>query len=386
MRKIAKRSLESGQRIRLLVVDDSVVIRRLVHHALEPDKSLEVVGVAANGRLALAKIPQVNPDVITLDIEMPEMDGLETLRHIRRDYPDIRVIMFSTLTQRGAAATLEALALGADDYVAKVSNEGGLSESLARLREDLIPKIKQFFSGPEANRGTKSEPIAAAPARRVEPPAAPMVATVQVVGIGVSTGGPAALGVVLPEFPEDFELPVLVVQHMPPMFTRLLAERLHATCRIPVHEARDGDAVAPGQVLIAPGDFHMRVARAEDGVRIQLDQSTPLNSCRPAVDALFTSLAQVYGGAVTAAILTGMGQDGLRGVEALYARGAYILAQDESSSVVWGMPGAVVNAGLANAVLPLEQLPGAILRRTGYRTTPADRRATPVPAESPCPQ
>jgi two-component system, chemotaxis family, protein-glutamate methylesterase/glutaminase len=363
MAAISRRLLQPGERIRVLVVDDSVVIRRLVTHALEPDPALEVVGVASNGAIALQRIPQLSPDVLTLDIEMPQMDGLEMLRHVRRDYPQLRVIMFSTLTERGAAITLQALTLGADDYVTKASNEGSLDRSMARLREELVPKIKQFFHMP-------AQSLAAAQPERARPATAPKILPSlklrpKVVAIGVSTGGPTALGTILPEFPAGFPLPVLVVQHMPPLFTRLLAERLHSTCRLPVREASQDVPVAAGQILIAPGDYHLKVASASAGVRVCLDQSPPQNSCRPAVDALFTSIGEVYGGAVLAVILTGMGQDGLRGAEILKAHGASILAQDEASSVVWGMPGAVVNAGLADRVLPLDQVVSEILRRTG---------------------
>jgi two-component system chemotaxis response regulator CheB len=362
MSRVCRKTLQAGQRIRVLVVDDSVVIRRLVTHALEPEPDLEVVGFAANGGIALSRIPQVNPDVVTLDIEMPEMDGLETLRHLRREHPEIRVVMFSTLTERGAAITIEALALGADDYVAKVSNEGSLDRSLARLREELVPKIRQFFLIPAVGSPPAPPPPEALPPT---PRSAP-----QAVGIGVSTGGPNALGRILPEFPADFPLPVLVVQHMPALFTRLLAERLSASCPLPVHEAGDGEIVAPGKILIAPGDFHMKVARCGGAVRVVLDQSPPLNSCRPAVDALFASLAETYGAAVTAAVLTGMGQDGLHGAQLLKARGAYVIAQDEATSVVWGMPGAVVDAGLADAVLPLDQMTAAVLRQAPEASCP----------------
>ncbi len=356
MATLNKRMLQPGERIRVLIVDDSVVIRRLVTHALEQDAALEVVGVASNGLIALQRIPQFNPDVLTLDIEMPDMDGLETLRRIRRQYPQLRVIMFSTLTERGAAVTLEALTLGADDYVAKASNEGSLDRSMIRLREELVPKIKQFFHLPYLPRPAQ----AAMPAAEVPPVRAKTQP--RVLAIGVSTGGPTALGEMLPQLPSGFALPVLVVQHMPPLFTRLLAERLHATCRLPVEEATQGARVEPGKILIAPGDFHMKLALQGTGVRVCLDQSPPLNSCRPAVDALFASVGEVYGGAAIAVILTGMGQDGTRGAEILKARGAKILAQDEASSVVWGMPGAVVNAGLADCVLPLDRMVPEVLR------------------------
>ncbi len=353
----------------MLVVDDSVVIRRLVTHALEQDPALEVVGAASNGAIALQRIPQLNPDVLTLDIEMPEMDGLEMLRRVRREYPQLRVIMFSTLTERGAAVTLEALTLGADDYVAKASNEGSLDRSMTRLREELVPKIKQFFHMPAQGRAVAQlEPVrvsATPPARWGTQAIQSTEVRPRVVVIGVSTGGPTALGAILPELPAGFPLPVLVVQHMPPLFTRLLAERLHSSCRLPVEEASQGDPVEAGKILIAPGDFHLKVVSNGGGVRVCLDQSPPLNSCRPAVDALFTSIAEVYGGAVIAVVLTGMGQDGLRGAEILKAQGASVLAQDEASSVVWGMPGAVVNAGLADRVLPLDQVVPEILRMAG---------------------
>jgi two-component system chemotaxis response regulator CheB len=182
--------------------------------------------------------------------------------------------------------------------------------------------------------------------------------------IGVSTGGPSALGAILPHLPAEFPLPVLLVQHMPPLFTRFLAERLHTTCALSVEEASQDDPVIAGKILIAPGDFHLKVASRNGEVRVQLDQSPLQNFCRPAVDALFSSIAELYGGAVIAAVLTGMGHDGLRGAEILRAQGASILAQDEASSVVWGMPGAVVTAGLADSVLPLDQIVPEILRRT----------------------
>ena len=368
MAAVNKRLLQPGERIRVLVVDDSVVIRRLVTHALEQEPLIEVVGAAPNGALGLERIPQFNPDVLTLDIEMPEMDGLEMLRRVRREYPQLRVIMFSTHTERGAAITLEALTLGAHDYVTKASNEGSLDRSMARLREELVPKIKQFFHVPgQAGGAARGEPAAVPQAPQLSRPAVSRAARVrpQVVVMGVSTGGPAALGAILPEFPAGFPLPVLVVQHMPPLFTRLLAERLHATCRLAVGEASQGEAVTGGKILIAPGDFHMRVGANGGGVRVSLDQSPPQNSCRPAADALFASIGEAYGGAAIAVILTGMGQDGLHGAQILKARGASVLAQDEASSVVWGMPGAVVAAGLADRVLPLDRLVPEILLVAG---------------------
>ena len=359
---IARKAILPGARIRVLVVDDSVVIRRLVTHALSEEPALEVVGVAANGAIALERIAQLNPDVITLDIEMPEMDGLAVLRHLRQSEARPRVVMFSTLTERGAALTLESLVLGADDYVTKAANVGSLDRSLASLRTELIPKIRQFLLLPgEATRATPTLP--APPTLR--PAGVWNNARAKVLAIGVSTGGPTALGAIMPQFPDDFPLPILIVQHMPPLFTRFLAERLQAGTRLKVEEAGDGTRVAAGRVLVAPGDYHMRVCSDAGGTVIRLDQAPPENSCRPSVDVLFRSVGEVFGGAAVAVVLTGMGHDGLRGAEVLRAAGARIIAQDEATSVVWGMPGAVATAGLADCIVPLAGVVPAILQQIG---------------------
>jgi len=350
-----KIKLAPGERIRALVVDDSVIIRRLVTHALGEDPDVEVVGSAANGAIALKMIPLVRPHVVTLDIEMPEMDGLETLRNIRKLYPDLIVIMFSTLSERGAAITLEALTLGANDYVTKVANVGSLDQSMARLRGEMVPKFKQFFT--LANEGLLAAPPKTSNGTVALPPRLaakrPRVAC-QAVVIGVSTGGPPALATLMPMFPSNFRPPILIVQHMPPVFTRLLAERLQTLTKLRVHEATQGMQVEGGNVYIAPGDYHMKVARKGTSIITTLDQSEPENSCRPAVDVLFRSAADVWGGSAMAVILTGMGRDGLRGIERLRAVGSYVIAQDEASSVVWGMPGAVVTAALADSVVDLK--------------------------------
>jgi len=359
---ILKRTIAPGNRIRVLVVDDSVVIRRLVTHALSEDAGLEVAGFASDGAIALSRIPQINPDVITLDIEMPGMDGLETLRRVKESYPQIRVVMFSTLTERGAAVTLQALALGADDYVAKAANVGSLDRSMASLRAELIPKIKQFFLS--ASPAAAPRPVlvkTGSPASLAA--AVPAIRDRRVVAIGVSTGGPNALSAIMPQFPGDFPLPILIVQHMPPLFTRLLAERLQTSTQLKVEEAAEGSPVVPSSVLIAPGDYHMKVRSRDGKVFTALNQAPPENSCRPAVDVLFRSVGEVYGGRVISAILTGMGQDGMRGTEVLKAQGAYVIAQDEASSVVWGMPGAVVGAGLADRVVPLDAVVPEILKQ-----------------------
>jgi two-component system chemotaxis response regulator CheB len=363
---ISRKAIPPGARIRVLIVDDSVVIRRLVTHALSEDPALEVVGAASNGAIALERIAQLNPDVITLDIEMPEMDGLTVLRRIRDQEARPRVVMFSTLTDRGAALTLESLALGADDYVTKAANVGSLDRSMVSLRTELIPKIRQFFlvlgEAPAAGLPAALKPSGIAPV------AIRGAGRPKVLAIGISTGGPTALGAIIPQFPAHFPLPILIVQHMPPLFTRFLAERLQSSAKLRVEEAADGAPVVAGTVLIAPGNYHMRVRNYNGETVVRLDQSPPENSCRPSVDVLFRSVGEVYGGAAISAVLTGMGQDGMRGAAVLKANGAYIIAQDEATSVVWGMPGAVAGAGLADCVVPLDAVVPEILRQSGTRT------------------
>jgi two-component system chemotaxis response regulator CheB len=351
-------------KIRILVVDDSVVVRRMVSDALSVDPQLEVAGAAANGKIALAKIPQVNPDVVILDVEMPELDGLATLEQIRHSQPALPVIMYSTLTQRGAEATLDALAKGATDYVTKPSNVGSAAQALECIRTQLIPKIKAI-----CGRGTGLEPPPAlvVPAATTPAPPRPGVsrstARIDIVAIGVSTGGPNALADLFPTLPGDFPVPVVVVQHMPPIFTRLLAERLAAKSQIEVKEGCAGAVLKPCCAWIAPGDHHMIVDGDGNQVVLRTHQGPPENSCRPAADVLFRSVAEVYKPHALAVVMTGMGQDGLRGCEHIYELGGQVWAQDEASSVVWGMPGFVAKAGLADRVLPLDQLGPEITRR-----------------------
>ncbi len=342
-------------RIRVLVVDDSVVIRSMLRQALASERDIEVVGVAANGRIALDMLDQVSPELITLDIEMPELNGLQTLAAIRRTRPRLPVVMFSTLTERGAVATLESFSLGATDYVTKPSNTRPGGQGLEAIREQLVPKIRALCRR-EPLKVASLPPLLAASSQRHT---APFTA----VAIGTSTGGPNALSAVLPAFPRDFPLPVFVVQHMPPTFTRFLAERLAKESSLPVREATDGQTVQPGQVLIAPGDFHLTVERQALGERVRLSQLPPENSCRPAVDVLFRSVARVYGAGTLAVVMTGMGQDGLRGCEAIHAVGGNVVVQDEATSVVWGMPGYVAQAGLADRILPLREIGQEVVRR-----------------------
>ena len=372
------------RKIRVLIVDDSVVIRKIVGDILAGDPDLEVAGVAANGKIALSKITQVNPDILTLDVEMPEMDGLETLAELRKTHPTLPVIMFSTLTERGGEATLEALALGANDYVTKPANVGHVSEGMQRVREQLIPKIKVLcgrklgFSSSQLSQGTLyTRPnssttlplIASKPSTpRIGFPRPPSTASglrkdFRIVAIGVSTGGPNALEAILPRIPKDFPVPIVITQHMPPVFTRMLAERLSTKCAIPVREGVAGMKLEPGAAYLAPGDFHMTLARSGTGHVIRLNQDPHENSCRPAVDVMFRSVLENFGSQVLGVILTGMGQDGLRGCQGVKELGGQVIAQDEVTSVVWGMPGFVVKAGLADRVLPLNMIGPEIARK-----------------------
>lgn len=351
-------------KIRVLIVDDSVVIRKILSEVLSGDPQIEIAGIAANGKICLAKIRQLNPDLITLDIEMPEMDGLETLRELRKDYPRLPVVMFSTLTERGAEATLDALSLGASDYVTKPANVGKVSEAIDKLRSELVPKIKALVPKsrpldlPFANAGPDEK---AAPRRSAARPQGPH--RIDIVAIGVSTGGPNALAELLPALPGDLPVPIVIVQHMPPVFTNNLARRLDRMSAIQVAEGKDGAKLKPGMAWIAPGGFHMVVRRVGVDVVLAINDDPPENSCRPAADVLFRSVADVYGPHILAVVMTGMGYDGRLGCERIHEAGGLTLAQDEDSSVVWGMPGIVVSSGLADEVLPLNGLAAAISKR-----------------------
>ena len=363
------------RRIRVMVVDDSVVIRRMVTRVLEEDPGIEVVGTAANGVLALQKVDELCPDIMTLDIEMPEMDGLETLMRLHENYPKVRVIMFSTLTERGAKATIDSMLRGASDYVTKPSNGSQADESIDRLRTILLPKLKQFYHHAAPKPVVPQVPASLTPSvfRAVQPekvsiPASkpgPRTAPFRLLAIGVSTGGPTALAEVLPALPANFPLPIVIVQHMPPLFTQFLADRLDARCKIHVVEAHERMLLEPGTAYIAPGDYHMRFVKGIDQVHITLDQGPQENSCRPAVDVMLRSAAEIYHGDILVTILTGMGYDGRRGVEAIKKCGGYCIAQDSASSVVWGMPGAVVEAGLADSVVALRSVCESIVKQVG---------------------
>lgn len=361
-------------KIRVLIVDDSVVIRRLVSDCLAGDPDLEVVGTAADGQIALAKIPQLNPDIVTLDVEMPVMDGLQTVSAIRKTYAKLPIIMFSTLTERGGVSTLDALSRGANDYVTKPANVGNVAMSIERVRADLIPKIKSLCrrSAPE---------VVSCPIIR-KPSATNFSARLDVLAIGVSTGGPNALAAMMPGLSKKFPVPILIVQHMPALFTRMLAERLEAVTGMPAREGVADAVLRPGEIWVAPGGHHMDLEKTPAGVRLRIHDAPPENSCRPAVDVLFRSVAKVYGSASLAVVLTGMGQDGLRGCEDIRQAGGQVLAQDEATSVVWGMPGAVVGAGLAHDVIPLPGMAAEITRRIAPRFVAFPSSASALPKAS----
>jgi two-component system chemotaxis response regulator CheB len=349
---------------RILIVDDSVVIRRSLANALARDADLEVVGSASNGRIALMKIPLLHPDVVTLDVEMPDMDGLQALAEIRKRYPQLPVIMLSDPTDRGVAATLDALTLGAKDYVTKPDIAMNADDGLQILSDELAAKIVLHCPGaihqsPPPKSRARIPPDGTSPGTTVNA-AAPRV---DVLAIAVSTGGPNALMDLIPRFPADFPVPILIVQHMPPIFTKLLAERLAAKCKIRVTEACMHQTVLAGGAWIAPGNFHMVVEIDNGSVRIRTQDDPPENFCRPSADVLFRSVVEVYGARVLAVVMTGMGQDGLRGCEKIHAAGGQIVVQDEASSVVWGMPGLIVKAGIADQILPLQALGGEIMDR-----------------------
>lgn len=363
-----------GARIRVMVCDDSVVIRRLVSDVLSTDPEIEVVGTAVNGKNALDKIPSLRPDVLTLDVEMPIMDGLQTLVEVRKTNKKLPIIMFSTLTERGAGATLDALERGASDYVTKPANVGSVSESMEAVRSQLIPKIKSLTGrAPKPPRVARpafaTAPGQAAPSGPLPTKPGPQ-GRVDLVCIGISTGGPDALTTMLTALPGNFPVPIIVTQHMPPVFTQLFAQRLNAKCKLEVLEAKSGDAVTVGRVLIAPGDYHMRVVQKGTGPVAQMDQGPQENYCRPAVDPMFRSVAEVFGNRALAVIMTGMGSDGAKGAEHILRAGGSLVVQDEATSVVWGMPGAAVAAGLPCDVLPLSRIADTLVARTARTERP----------------
>ncbi|HJS62307.1 MAG TPA: chemotaxis response regulator protein-glutamate methylesterase [Pseudolabrys sp.] len=368
-----------SRRIRVMLVDDAVVVRGLFARWVEAEPDLEVVATLRTGRDAVNQLERVDPDVVVLDVDMPELDGIAALPLLLQKKRDLVVIMASTLTRRNAEISLRALSLGAADYIPKPGSNREVSASTA-FRRDLIEKIRQLgLRAKRLRHGVKarvSRPVKSAPsiipaAEEVTPlrlrqmPLTPP----RVLVIGASTGGPQALNRLVVQIDTVIQrAPVLITQHMPPTFTAVLAEHLARVSKFPVREASDGEEVNAGAIYLAPGGKHLKVERRDGMAVIAIDDGPMVNFCKPAVDPLFASAAQVWGSKVLALVLTGMGSDGLAGAKEIVAAGGHVIAQDEETSVVWGMPGQVTNAGLCSAVLPLQEIGGRIARLfTGER-------------------
>ena len=373
-----------GRTLRVLAADDSVVMRGIMGklfrmHAEEGGSELprmELCGTAQNGVECLDLVKKLRPDVLVLDLEMPRLNGLEVLDRLRVERPGLPVIMCSSYTEHGARSTLEALARGASDYVTKPAEQRDFAAAMASLSRQLLPRIAalaKFAGRVEEALG----PVEAEAGKRAAAgsAAASTSGPIEVVVIGLSTGGASALEQMLPSLPRSFPVPVLIVQHMPKLFTGALAERLNRCCALRVEQAYEDAALYPGTVWLAPGDSHMEIAPRRTmmgeearelgvrGGRVRLHQQEPLNHCRPSVDYLFFSAARVYGPAALALVMTGMGSDGLDGARAVHGSGGVVLAQDEASSAVWGMPGRVSEAGIASATLPLSAIGGELQQR-----------------------
>jgi two-component system, chemotaxis family, protein-glutamate methylesterase/glutaminase len=361
----------ANKMIRVLVVDDSALMRKLIPQLLERDNSIHVVGTAMDGAFALKKIEELKPDAITLDLEMPRMDGIETLRQIMRQQ-QVPVVVVSAHTHEGASTTFKALHMGAFDFVAKPENV--LAEGMSEIATELIAKIKAAVNSPFLRRsvlsaGRLSQPKPKRP--NVLGPASKIVA------IGISTGGPNALEYMLSHLPADFPAAILVVQHMPAGFTETFARRLNDSCAMDVKEAQSGDLLSAGRVLICPGDRHMRVRRMPLGDVVVLSDDDKVNGHRPSVDVLFRSVAPEFGADAVGLLMTGMGEDGAEGLGVMKASGALTLAQDEASSIVFGMPRAAIERGYANRVVSLEALANTLIVHCG------NVRAVPVREQYP---
>ncbi|QOZ27838.1 chemotaxis response regulator protein-glutamate methylesterase [Bradyrhizobium sp. CCBAU 51753] len=366
-------------KVRVMVVDDSVVIRGMISRWIGAEPDMEVVASLRTGLDAVNQLERINPDVAVLDIEMPDLDGISALPQLLAKKRDLVIIMASTLTRRNAEISIKALSLGASDYIPKPEStrEATAAET---FRHDLIQKIRHL--GPRARRSrphTASPPLApnhdrpraVVPGTAPATPAAPAqlarrpfgLLPPKVLLVGSSTGGPQALMALVAEIGSVIDrFPVLITQHMPPTFTTILAEHLARTSKRPAHEAVDGETIKAGQIYLAPGGRHMRIARHGIDAVIALDDGPPINFCKPAVDPMFTSAIDVWQGSIMSVILTGMGSDGMRGGKDIVAAGGSVIAQDEATSVVWGMPGAAANAGICAAVLPLNQIAPKLVR------------------------
>ena len=359
------------EKIKALVVDDTIVYRKIVGDVLKEIPGVEVIGTANNGKIALSKIASLKPDLITLDIEMPEVNGIEVLEKLAK-LPDAPVtIMLSTLTQQGSEMTIKALELGAFDFVPK-PGEGKMAENMKKVKDAILPIIEGYKrrKSTQLKIREKIHQKPAAP-KTVPPQPAPAAARrpagrakAEVVGIGISTGGPNALTKMIPMLPADLKASVLIVQHMPPLFTASLANSLNNKAKLPVKEAADGDIIEPGTVLIAPGGKQMKIVAAADGLarKIKITDDPPENSCKPSVDYLFRSIAQHYVGRSTGVIMTGMGSDGSKGLVQMKNNGSTVIAQNEETCTVYGMPKEPIESGVADIIVPLEKIAEEIVK------------------------
>lgn len=368
--------MSDNQILRVLVVDDTVVYRKIVSDVLAELPNVEVVGTAHNGKAALLKVKTLKPDLLTLDIEMPEVNGLEVLAQLQKTAPQVGAVMLSTLTSEGGIMTMKALELGAFDFIPKPQS-GTMAANRQAVQKALEPILAAFSrSRLRLGRRPQSRPAARTvrpnkPARSTGPVPtfAARTRPSSIIGIGVSTGGPNALAQLLPQLPADINVPVVIVQHMPPMFTQSLAKSLDQKCALDVHEAVNGEPLKPNTVYIAPGGKQMKIVAGADGKQrvIKVTNDPPENSCKPSVDYLFRSIAEMYVGRATGVIMTGMGSDGSQGLHQMKRNGAFVIAQNEASCVVFGMPKEPIEAGIVDVVAPLNGIASALLSSLSYR-------------------
>jgi len=353
--------------IRVVIADDSSLMRRIIISQLEKDPEIRVLAAVEDGSQVLKAVQEYQPDVLVLDLEMPVMDGIQALGEVRQWDRRLPVIMFSTLTHRGAEATIKALVSGASDYVGKPSQLGSADEAMQVFETLLIPKIKALAKKKASQKPALRPTSEGLVKPIVSPSPGPMKEVpsnaVQAVCIGVSTGGPVALVSLFERWKTPLSVPIFLVQHMPPRFTEKLANRLSELGSILVSEPYDGEEPKPGHAYLAPGGWHMLVEKRFNKIKIRLNEEPPVNSCRPSVDLLFRSAAEVYQSDLLGVVMTGMGNDGLQGSRRIVELGGSVIAQDEETSTVWGMPGSVAQAGLAYKLLPLDDIAAEVVQR-----------------------
>jgi two-component system chemotaxis response regulator CheB len=371
--------MNDSEKMKILVVDDTILYRKIVSEVLAEIPNVEIVGTASNGKTAIVRIASLQPDLITLDVDMPGMGGIEVLEEINRLAYNVGVIMLSSLTYEGSEITIKALELGAFDFIPKPeldsmeANKQYIKQHFSPMLRSFADRreIKKILSGQSVYKSKEpkrtpetiiASPVSRPPVAFEKSPERKRKAPAEVVVIGVSTGGPKALAMMVPEIPGNINIPILIVQHMPPLFTQSLAKSLDSKSALRVKEAQDGDLLTPNTIFIAPGGKQMKVGKRESGTKIlRVCDDPPENSCKPSVDYLFRSVAEHFGDKATGIIMTGMGSDGTLGLEAMKARGAFIIAQDEASCTVFGMPKKPIESGLVDLIVPLENIAAEII-------------------------